>query len=116
MYLEEIINKKIFVHYLNLYNFNNIKLFYKNIITEVPFLEVDENKMLSFNGKKEYIQGTTSEQLQKYLKEKEYSFNEKKITNYMEKQDRKYVSNNFYDKFFKYNEKKSNFYLLDYIN
>lgn len=115
MYLEELINKPTFIHYLNLYNYYNLKLFYNSIITEVPFLEVDINKMLSFNGEKEYIKGTTSEQLQKYLKSKEYFYKEeKKISNYMEKRDKKYVSNSFYDKFFFYNKNNGQYLLEEY--
>lgn len=108
MYIEEIIKNKNFFHYINLYNCKNIKLLQDAIITEVPFLEIDKNKMLSFNDEeKYYIKGTTSDQLQEYVLKQN-------VFDYMKDTNEKYISNNFYDKFFHYNNEKNYFELFEY--
>lgn len=107
MFIEELINDKYFFHYLNLYNYYNLKLLYKSIITDVPFLEIEENKMLSFNGKKEYTKGTISNQLQEYV-------NKQNLINYIDNRNKKFISSSFYDKFFSYNPNKDYLELQDY--
>lgn len=107
MYLEDLIKEKKFFHYLNLYHYYNLKLLYNSIITDVPFLEVDESKMLSFNGSKEYVKGTVSKQLQEYVQRKN-------LIDYMEDRDKKFTSNNFYDKFFGWNQNNNTFFLQEY--
>lgn len=107
MFLEEKLNEKNFFHYLNLYHFNNLKQLHNSIITEVPFLEIEEDKMLSFNDSKEYTKGTLSNQLKEYI-------NRKNLIDYVNDRNLKYNSNNFYDKFFNFNQETDEIELFEY--
>jgi len=108
MFLEEKIHEKYFFHYLNLYHYNNLKLLHNSIVTDVPFLEIDETKMLSFNDKKTYTKGTLSNQLHEYVNRIN------NLIDYIDNRNKNFTSNSFYDKFFYFNSQLKQIEMYEY--